>query len=119
MAIKREPFRQKFSSKYVAGGVNRLQYPAGRVVRRGEQVHITRFYVCDETSDGSEARIYVETPGGQIDIAHPTGMSTETAYETIYELVLTTGQVLIAEFSGGTAGDVIDFVVDGYVVAEV
>ena len=116
MAVKREPFRQKFSTKFVTGVVNRLQYPAERLVRSGEQVHITRFYVCNETSDGAEVRIYVETPGGEIDIAHPTGMSAETAYETVYELVLTSGQALIAEYSGGTDGDVIDFVIDGYTV---
>ena len=116
MAVKRMPFRQKFSTQYQSGGVNRLSFPAGHEVRKGERYHITRFYVANETSDGSDVVCWVETPGGRITIDAYQNCLKETGYVDDYELVLTPGQRLVCEWTGGTGGDIIELVCSGYMI---
>lgn len=114
MATKREPFRQAITVLADAGGVATVYYPADRELRTNEEMHITRVCAYDDTSAGATCDVNVETPGGVIKVERFSLAAASTVYDLLYELVLTTGQRLRADFAGATAADVLTLVVDGY-----
>ena len=118
MAVKRMPFRTEVSGVADASGEVSLFWPPQFEVREGDEVHVTRIYIRNETNSGSSARVTVLSPGHEVRVWDTGSLTADTVVRDRFELVLTGGQRLKAAFSGATAGDRCVLGVEGYVRSE-